>query len=182
MIALPYELFFVLDVESVGLFGEGFAAGWVVVDRKKELQGWGFYCCDSSRADGSDGGRLWVRECVPSLKRNASLPKDVRRHTWEAWVKWKQRGAVMVADCPWPVEARFLLEAAKENANIDSFDGLPYPLLDLGSMLAMAGKNPIDEFGRFEGELPRHNPLADAKQSARLLLELLDLIPLQGKV
>lgn len=182
MIGLPYELFFVLDVESVGLLGEGFAAGWVVVDRKKQLHGLGICCCDPSQADGSDEGRLWVREFVPSLKRNTSSPKNVRRHTWETWVKWKHRGAVMVADCPWPVEARFLLEAARENADIDSFYGLPYPLLDLGSMLAMAGKNPIDEFGRLKDELPEHNPLADAKQSARLLLELLDLVPLQGKI
>lgn len=174
MKAIPWNLFFVLDVESVGLFGEGFAAGYAVVDRSKTLQGWGFYCCDPALAGGSDGGRLWVREFIPSLKINVRFPKDVRRHTWEAWLKWKERGAVMVADCPWPVEARFLLEAACENADIDSFDGLPYPLLDLASMLAVDGKDPIGKLGRAEDELPEHNPLADAKQSARLLLELLE--------
>jgi hypothetical protein len=36
-----------------------------------------------------------------------------------------------------------------------------------------AGMNPLATYDRTPSELPRHNPLADARQSARLLSEAL---------
>jgi hypothetical protein len=49
----------------------------------------------------------------------------------------------------------------------------PYPLVDVASVRLAAGLDPLGAYDRTAGELPVHNPLADARQSARLLLEAL---------
>jgi hypothetical protein len=46
-------------------------------------------------------------------------------------------------------------------------------LLDLASLLVAAGQNPVATFDREADEKPEHNPLADARQTARILCKLL---------
>ncbi len=87
----------------------------------------------------------------------------------------------MIADCGWPVEARFLA-ACVDDARpaprtgqlvADSprdFTG-PYPLHELASYLLGAGLDPWKKPKRLPGELPEHDPLADTRLSVRMLLE-----------
>lgn len=179
--------YFVFDVESVGLQGIGFAVGWVVVDRAGKEHASGLMSCALSAAvevvDGDDV--LWCQNnVVPALAATMDKliavpdPRSLRIAFWSAWVLWKEQGAVMAADCPWPVEARFLHDIINtrfgKHRLAHDFDG-PYPLIDVASVRLAKGLDPLETGERLPCELPAHNPLADARQSARLLIEALKL-------
>lgn len=170
----------VFDVESVGLHGEGFQAGAVLIDRSGKTLGEHFFACDLSTAAGPDEGREWVAANVPppdwsddGVRRyNCRDPRHLREKFWQVWLLSKDRGAVLVADCAWPVEARFLAECVDDDPANRYWDG-PYPLHDLASIRLAAGLDPLATEERRPNELPIHDPLADARQSARLLIEAL---------
>jgi hypothetical protein len=69
------------------------------------------------------------------------------------------------------VEGRFLNACIDQNRRQRTWQG-PFPLIDIASvrMTAGVGKS-VEE--RLEDELPVHNPLADARQSLRILREAL---------
>jgi hypothetical protein len=181
------QLFMVFDVESVGLHGEGFAVGWVVVDRTGKELAEGRSDCYQERARGSRSGREWVLENVPFRHCvDGYHPVHVREAFWIAWTEWKARGAVLAADCPWPVEARFLAACVDDAIPLVRGErpddgrrgwGGPYPLIDVASVRLTVGFDPLGVDGRLPSELPVHDPLADARQSARLLIEALDRRP-----
>lgn len=166
---------FVFDVESVGLHGEGFAVGggvWIEGIAQESF----LLACDPDLADGSISDRQWVNENVPALPWVADDPRDVRRRFWEVWegAKRDYPGVVMAADCGWPVEARFLAACVNDDKK-RGFEG-PYPFHEIATVLELAGMDPLQKFPRTDFELPAHNPLADAIQSARLLTHALRLL------
>jgi len=177
------RLWLVFDVESVGLHGEGFAVGWVVIDSDgKELEA-RRESCPVSEAAGSATGRAWVRDNCPAMPITRATPAEMRHEFWSVWTRWKAEGAMLVADCGWPVEARFLAACVDDarpavrsgKALADSprdFAG-PFPLHELSSLRIGAGFNSWHKPKRLPDELPEHDPLADARQSARLLVESL---------
>ena len=169
---MKQDLFMVFDVESIGLHGEGFAVGWVVVNRDGERLGEGYFACDPAQCAGSDEGRTWVAENVPSLAVTSPTPQHVRNTFWHEWRYWADKGAVLVADCAWPVEAKFLLACVRLNFTAREWRG-PYPLHDLASMLLVRGADPLAVTFRMPDELPAHHPLMDARQSARQLVACL---------
>jgi hypothetical protein len=169
-------LFFVLDCESMGLHGETFAVGFVVVDRSGTELDSGMFACPPETAGGDDEGRAWIADNVNIHADDTWLddPMDVRTEFWGHWQKHKESGAVLFADCCWPVEARFLAACVDDDRASRTWGG-PYPLHDIASVRLAAGFDPLATVERLPGELPAHDPLADARQSARLLLEALDL-------
>lgn len=164
--------FMVFDVESIGLHGEGFAVGWVVIDKDGSTIEECYMYCSPETAWGSGENRKWVAENVPSIRINCLSPYYVRKGFWEAWIKWRDAGALLLADCAWPVEARFLFACIEDKPHQREWCG-PYPLFDLSSMLRAHGRDPLQVHARLPNELPVHDPLADARQSARLVIELL---------
>lgn len=163
----------VFDVESVGLHGEGFAVGWVVLDASGQEIDAGLMHCDPRRAAaGTPGDRGWVEENVKIGSPATHVSAYPLREAWWSWYQaLKATGPVELwADCPWPVEARFLAACVDQWRDARNWEG-PYPLLDVGVMLRAAGMDPMATYDRTEAESPAHNPLADARQSARLLLE-----------
>lgn len=167
------DTFFVLDVESIGLHGEGFACGFVVLHTDGRVLTEGLHACPpgAAAADPSEegAGRQWVAQHCPPLDPQLSTPRDVRDAFWREWLIWQRAGAVLIADCPWPVEARFVSACIADLPQRRAHG--PYPLMDVGSVLYAAGFDPTGTFERETRELPQHDPLADARQSARLLLE-----------
>lgn len=167
------NLFYVFDVESVGLFGEGFAVGYTVVNESgKELDAACFSCLrkiDSYDAPESD--KDWVTKNVPPLEKTHQRPEKMREDFWKSWKYWRGQGATMVADCLFPVESLFLVDCIMENDTRKQTS--PYPLVDLNGVLLAKGFSPIETFERIPGEFPYHNPLADARQSARILIQCL---------
>ena len=164
-------LYMVFDVESIGLHGEGFAVGYVVTAPGMECMTGTRYACHPDRANGGPGGRAWVAENCPPIEFDCASPRTVRNRFWRDWLLMKERGAVLVADCAWPVEARFLAACVDDDPKKRTWEG-PYPLHELASFMVAAGMDPMATYDRLPDE-PQHDPLGDAKQSARLLIEAL---------
>lgn len=163
----------VIDVESVGLHGEGFAVAWVVLDEQgKEIAADLLYA-PAYAARGTVEDREWIEANVlPTLpEANCDSTWHVRQQFWDAWMALKTSGPVeMWAECGWPVEANFLSACIADNPTRRTWEG-PYPLQDVASVLRVAGFNPLDTFPRHASHEPAHNPLQDARHSARLLLD-----------
>ena len=201
----------VFDVESVGLHGVDFAFGGVVVDLDlgTVVDEHCFYV--EPKADwGTAEGFAWIEKfCMPSLRAREETAlvrdrgigttplRDMRSLFWHWWLEWQKRGAVLAADCSWPVEARFLaacvddgwraeimlreagqdpkaLGVRSERHNDRYWQG-PYPLIDIGTVLALVDVSDVQR-EEARGELPEHDPLADAKHSARQLYHALETL------
>lgn len=170
-------LHMVFDVESVGLHGDAFAVGYVVVDEDgKEIE-FGLQACDPSFCRGTRTDHAWVVKNVPDIAGDGD-PAELRSWFWEAWRRWSFQ-AVLWADCGWPVETRFLALCV-DDAPLERTWTAPYPVHEIATAALLSGANPIVEHERLPGELPAHNPLHDARQSARLLLGYLKQIKERG--
>lgn len=167
-------LYFSFDVESVGLYGEGFAVGYCVSDGEKEIEA-GIFNCDLFYAEGEKADRRWVTDnVVPHLPSpNCFDPEELRTLFWEVLEKWKKKRAIFVVDCGYPVEYRFLKDCVEDSWEDRKLDA-PYPIHEVGTALLFAGQDPLENYERLPNELPKHNPLADARQSLRLFLECKD--------
>jgi len=161
------------DVESVGLHGQGFAVGWVVLQDGQEVSS-GYAACPIDAADGAQSDREWVEANVcphlPEPTHDNVLA--VRDAFWAVWLAERERGAVMLTDCGWPVEARFLSACIDDDPEERRWQG-PYPLLDVASLLLAAGMDPLGKYDRLDTEQPAHHPTCDARQSARVGLAAL---------
>ena len=91
---------------------------------------------------------------------------------WRLWLGWKSNSVWLAADVCWPVEANFLRACIEDDPIRRTWEG-PYPLIDIASVRLAAGFDPLGTEPRRDDEMPARNPLADARQSARLLAEAL---------
>lgn len=165
---------FVFDVESIGLFGEGFAvAGGVYVNgvAKEEF----CFCCPAHSAQGDQAGREWVAANVPALGITHPRPIELRDAFWKEMQIARNRypGLIVAADCNWPVEANFLTACVRQDLVNRTWTG-PYPFVDIDSILLAGGWDPATVEKRMDDELPVHHPLMDARHSARLLWVAID--------
>lgn len=166
--------FFVFDVESIGLHGEGFAVAGGVYLENGAAQ-WEFcFACDPRDAEGDVDDREWVSKNVPVFEVTHRTPDGVRDAFWGKWLKAKADGATMAAECLWPVEARFVAACVEDDPHGRKWDG-PYPFHEISSIMLAAGMEPMKNYERTESEKPAHNPLGDARLSARLLAEAFKL-------
>lgn len=169
-----------LDIESVGLHGEAFAFGYqVCVCRNNEIgpvaelaAHCNFESLDKSSASSPEDWQ-WVKDNVPAqLERSPEFftPLALRGFFWEYWQKERRVGTAIVADVAWPVEANFLRQCVLDHPAERKWEG-PYPLLDSATVLWAAGMDPLKLYPRQKGEEKQHDPLHDARQSARLFME-----------
>lgn len=165
----PCSPFFVFDVESVGLHGEAFAvAGGIYINAAAQSE---FrFCCPLEEAKGDDDDREWVKANVPVIEITHRHPAAVREAFWSEWEKAKKRypGIAMAGECIWPVEAGFVAACIRQEIADRKWSG-PYPFHEIASVMLAAGMDPMATYEREESEKPAHEPLADARQSARLL-------------
>lgn len=167
----PNTPFFVFDVESIGLHGEGFAvAGGIYINgaAMSEFR----YSCPLDEAEGEDDDRDWVKANVPVMEITHRTPNLVRNAFWDQWLKAKDTypGIIMAAECGWPVEAGFVARCIYQDMPARKWSG-PYPFHEIASFMLAAGMDPMATYDRLPSELPKHEPLADARQSARLLAQ-----------
>lgn len=118
-------------------------------------------------AEGLQADRDWVSRNVPVMEITHRDTYGLRLAFWQAWEKAKAAGAEMAAECLWPVEARFLRDCITGDAQ--RLPDAPYPCHEIASVMLAAGMDPMATYEREESEKPAHSPLADARQSARLL-------------
>lgn len=159
------------DVESVGIHGEAFAFGYVVFDLTGKIYREGLFSCPRELCKGEDDDRAWIDANIAPLPITCSNPFELREEFWKIWTLWKSESVSLVTDCGWPVESRFLIACIDDNPIERNWEG-PLPILDIAPMLALLGRDPIATRDRQSTELPVHNPLADSKQTARLMREL----------
>lgn len=159
--------YFVIDVESIGLHGEAFAVAGGVYLANGAPQ-WEFcYAIPLEEAKGNESDRNWVKANVPQIEVTHRSGIAMREAFFQTWMRAKNDGAEMAADCLWPVEARFVAAVIDDCAERNWLG--PYPFHEISSYLAAAGFDPLGQYERTASELPKHNPLADARQSARML-------------
>jgi len=161
--------FFVLDVESIGLHGEGFAvAGGVYINGVPQYE---FrFCCPIEEAIGEDNDREWVKKNVPAMEITHRTPTALREAFWAEWQKAKDQyqEIIMAGECIWPVEAGFVESCIRQDKSARNWEG-PYPFHEIASIMLSAGMDPMAPYDRQPSELPAHEPLADTRLSARLL-------------
>lgn len=164
---------FVFDVESIGLHGEPYAAGWVVIDSNGEELSWGRLAVPPEIVHGDAEDRSWCASNIPPISATHVTLEAMLYDFWIKWLEWKSQGALMFAECAWPVEAKFLSMCV--GVMRSKWDG-PYPLHEISSFMLAAEMDPMATYERLPEEEPKHDPLADARQSARLLLTALSKI------
>jgi len=133
------------------------------------------YDCPSDAARGMLHNHEWIKANVPQEDIDACTlrtPREVRDEFWKQWMRWRNDGARLCADCGWPVEARFLLACIEDDPVGREWSG-PYPLCEISTLMIGSNVDPKEIQERRDDELPQHNPLMDARQSARLLHWLL---------
>jgi uncharacterized membrane protein YgcG len=174
------QLYLVFDVESVGLYGEGYAVGWVLIDQDGKESANGYVACPSLNAKGTDGDRAWINKNVDIHLPEPfyDTPEEVRNIFWQVWMKAKAKNAILVADTAYPVEANFLLACVNDDLDKRKNDG-PYPLLGVESFLQANEQDPKAKYGRLANEKPEHHPTADARQSGRIFIGCIN--ELKGK-
>lgn len=163
--------YLVIDVESMGLYGEGFSVAGVVINEKGlELEDFHF-SCPTIYLDASEEDTNWVNDNTPLFETTHRSPKGIRTAFWDKWMTIKDYypNTTMWADCSFPVETNFLSSCVKDNPE-RKWEG-PYPLHDIATLLLVKDIDPLQNFDRLNRELPKHNPLCDARQSARILIE-----------
>lgn len=166
------QLFFVFDVESIGLHGDAFAVAGGIYSDDGQV-GWEFrLAAPREIANGDDSDREWVDINVPHMNPTHPTLREMRDAFWAEWEKAKAEGAIMAAECLWPVEGGFVQQCVRDDMENRKWKG-PYPFLEISSVLLAAGMDPMAEYERHPEELPKHDPTADARQSARLLSEAL---------
>lgn len=166
-------IIFMIDVESIGLHGEAFAVAWLVVDSERgEELAHGIFSVPPHIAKGDAESREWCRKNIPVLPFSHLDLGAMREDFWGRWISWKNKGAIMAADCPWPVESRFLADCIDDDPS--RAPNGPYPILDVASLKIGAGATVAEAMTtgqRLPEERPVHNPLCDCRQSMRELLE-----------
>ena len=166
----------------MGLFGQPFAVGWVVVDHENKEYSSGLLSTPLPVASGFNSAKeaketkQWIQKhVVPALPNapNCSSLSGLLREFWRQWRDAKEQfpDLVMVTDCPFPVEAGFLLRVQRECGM--TLQTSPYPIIDVASVLFAVGQDPTEHYDRRANEKPEHNPVCDARQSVRVMLEAL---------
>lgn len=165
--------FFIFDVESIGLHGEGYAVAGGIWDEHGVNYAEFFFACPPESAEGLQADRDWVAANIPPLESQFNTPIDMRLAFWNQWTAGKllYPDLVMAGECLWPVEARFLIDCVRDDAQ-RTWEG-PYPFHEIASVMLSAGMDPMATYDRLPDEEPKHHPLGDARQSSRLLREAL---------
>ena len=165
------SLFFVFDVESRGLRGEGFAVGWVVVDATGEEYESGLLVTewrDSSKRWATSDVDAWLTINIPPMEITHESADSMRLHFLKVLEQWGAKVYGLWVDWGYPVETNFLEQCWKasylQHCGID----IPPPLHEIATLELAAGI--IGETPRLPSELPEHNPLNDARHSARKLV------------
>jgi len=180
----------IFDVESVGLYGKAFAVGGGVFDPmniattnisrgndeflffRKWISKDGVTDIQQRKED-----IKWLENNIPNLSYDFDPAIRVMSHTYlkQHFLDWlilttkKYSGSdiLIAADCPFPVETNFLSVCLSSHPKQTKLS--PYPFIDIASVMLAADIDPMLCHKRTIKELPQHNPLFDARQSARLL-------------
>jgi hypothetical protein len=168
------KILMVLDVESVGLYGEPFAVGFVVINSlSRTVLDQCYLACPDSKAQGTDEDRRWIQKNVlPFLPPpNLDTPREVREVFWNLYRRivdaYKNQDFSIWADCGYPVEDRFLRLCVQDDLSNRVWKA-PYPLHEIATVRAALRLDSVLGY-----DLPddkRHNPLEECQYIAPKLI------------
>lgn len=168
----------VFDVESIGLYGEGFAVGLVVIDREsKTVTDQAYLACPTDAAQGTPEDREWVeKNIVPYLPPpKLAITRQVREEFWRLYrrIGGGYKDCSIWADCGYPVEDGFMRTCIHDNLSARKWNG-PYPLQEIATVRTALGLDPTLAYQLPEDK--RHNPLEECLYIAPKLVEWLDAL------
>ena len=150
-----------LDVESIGLYGDGLAYGFVIFDGDVTVEeGLAIAHPDTCAGERKDLDWInthvfpWIDAMSPEFpkagERSLVLndpttgvlttlcdgPGSLREAFWSVWEREKARGTELWGDVCYPVEANFLASCVRARTG-RKFEG-PFPLLDVATVTMVA--------------------------------------------
>ncbi len=164
------KLIFSFDIESDGLYGEGFAVGAVIIDVETGRIINEFSGCVESYKVTDKFTKDNIVKYLKEMPRYGSV-QALREAFWQFYMKYRtgeerqNREIVFLADNCAPVEARFLRDCVMDDHRNRKFQA-PFPLIDLATVLFMKGyENHLNRraFSNCPGR--KHHPLDDAAAS-----------------
>ncbi|HMP75077.1 MAG TPA: hypothetical protein PKE12_02160 [Kiritimatiellia bacterium] len=158
---------FVFDVESIGLHGEAFGVAGAVSGADGVTREPFMFGIPRAAACGSETDRAWVDQHVPPIPVTHTSGRAMRDAFWARWLAAKAQGAIMVAWCAWPVEARFLAACVDDDPAGRAWDG-PFPLHDLATLFLARNIHPTEPSYERGPNERIHDPMGDVRYTARL--------------
>lgn len=168
------KLIFSLDVESNGLYGDGFAFAVVVIDVKTGQmidKQTGYY---REFVVTDEFAKINVLPYLKNLEICYSL-KELRNLFWKIYIKYFSEESPyfkkvdFIVDNGFPVESNFL-----NSCIIDNFDRIknsPFPVYDFATILRSKNiSNNMDRMNYIKMNEEKHNPINDALASAKCWL------------
>ena len=168
----------VIDVESVGLQGPAFAVAFGVYNSSGKCMEEFCYYTDPEPLGGSPEDLAWVKKNVSFFPcaDKCSDQKEMFCAFVETFLRIRSRiDFSLWAECQYPVETNFFAQASTFLPEREA-NSLAYPIHEIATAMLASGLDPLQPNLRFENETPSHNPMADVRQSARLLHESLQVI------
>lgn len=169
----------IIDVESNGLYGQPFCVGAVLMDQGGRILSQFLGRCGIDQVEDA-----WVlKHVLPALEINENYPNlnglEKGFIQWFVSVHGEDRLTPrVIVDMGFPVDGGFLyrLGIRKDVHGERWQETAPYPLYDLGSILAGLGIDPDIDRQEFAGPLigvsrgAKHNPLWDAELTGLCLI------------
>jgi len=161
------------DLETNHLHGTPFAIGALVIDGRGKV-----HATFTARCPMIGEADEWVKANVlPAIKdiqQTHGSYEQMREAFWGWYIKAEADSDYVLVSNGYPVEYGFLLDCQHTNLE-ERYWQHPFPILDLASMLVVAGKdaNKIKKKIRQEVSYVPHNPFDDAKITALAAFEAL---------
>jgi hypothetical protein len=163
------------DLESNGLHGKVFAVGAVVMGAYGQvLEQF------SGRTEIDKPVDSWVTQnilpVITDMPITHKTPEELREAFWKWYLGAEPKSDYVLVNNGYPVEYRFLLQAQETDLD-ERYWQHPFPILDLSSLLILAGqdKNTIKQRinSKYAAQLSgsSHHPLYDAKIAALAAFE-----------
>lgn len=162
---------FIFDVESDGLYGEGFAFGYVVIDNENNVIKADSYISIEGQKNVKT---KWVKENVLPIKCKNEVRNNIELRNKFYEILQENSDCEIWSDVNFPVETNFLRDIVKDDEE-RAFE-MPYPLKDVSTIVDVE----IHRINTFNSEcecnLVEHNPEHDALASAYLLTKSRSII------
>jgi len=163
-----------IDAECNGLAGRAFAVAMTLSDGAAELETVVYRCPIEGVTD--DWVAANVLPHIGDVEVNCADYAGLLYNLCDAYGRWAEEGARLIAHVAWPVEARLLLDMFPA---ADIWSG-PFPLIDVASVLLAKGHDPLTVDGYLDKhDLERpdgspHHPLYDARAAERCFRHLME--------
>lgn len=157
------KYYFVVDIESDGLYGEGFCVSAIVVDIRSGKMIDKFIGIAESNKVTSE----WVKkEALPHLRniKDYGTKDNLRKEFWSFYESYR-KDSIILTDSGSPVEAYWFRQCVMDNHSEREYLG-PFPMHDVATAVLLSGVGNVTRL-EYAGltEYPQHHPYYDCLAS-----------------